>query len=268
MSDSRDRSPSYDQENREERDCLWITDDDHEEHDEVIALFRERSFEEEFQGYQEREGAVDPSDDEYADANESWSNNEDGEIPPAMEELDRVPLVMPSRIRSYATRQEALEDIMKDAPKLVELVPPRNERDNPDWNMDWLCQCRIGFKDERSMTRMKIIANCGRNIHDIRDVLNAALKLGLKFHLYTPERLAHTFANQAISSADQLALPKIYEAGHTERFMTKAVGNETQYRDWLVSAAEVVRRPNAVAFISEGGILSQTAQLLDTTLLQ
>jgi hypothetical protein len=66
---------------------------------------------------------------------------------------------------------------------------------------------------------------------------------------------------------DELALPKLYGSGFTERFLTKVTGPQAQYAAWITSASEVVRRPNAVAFIAEGGIVSEIAQVIDPTLI-
>jgi hypothetical protein len=49
--------------------------------------------------------------------------------------------------------------------------------------------------------------------------------------------------------------------------MTKVTGPQAQYAAWISSASEVVRRPNAVAFIAEGGIVLEIAQVIDPTLI-
>ncbi|KAJ7353496.1 hypothetical protein DFH08DRAFT_692180 [Mycena albidolilacea] len=66
---------------------------------------------------------------------------------------------------------------------------------------------------------------------------------------------------------DKLALPKLYGLGFTERFLTKVTGPQAQHAAWIASASEVVRHPNAVAFIAEGGIVSEIAQVIDPTLI-
>ncbi|KAJ7305501.1 hypothetical protein DFH08DRAFT_662237, partial [Mycena albidolilacea] len=59
-----------------------------------------------------------------------------------------------------------------------------------------------------------------------------------------------------------------YSIGFSERFMTKVHGAQAQYAVWLAGAMGIVCRPNAVAFIAEGGIVLEIAQVLDPTLIQ
>ncbi|KAJ7934333.1 hypothetical protein B0H13DRAFT_1591603 [Mycena leptocephala] len=66
---------------------------------------------------------------------------------------------------------------------------------------------------------------------------------------------------------DSLIIPKAYELGYVERFMTWGLGGMSQVGTWMVTAKEVVARPEGVAFISEGGILASVAQILDPDLI-
>ncbi|KAJ7919966.1 hypothetical protein B0H13DRAFT_1515614, partial [Mycena leptocephala] len=60
---------------------------------------------------------------------------------------------------------------------------------------------------------------------------------------------------------------KMYDLGYSERFMSKVQGAQDQVAMWMASAREVVQRPNAVAFIFEGGIVSEVAQVIDPSLI-
>ncbi|KAJ7101168.1 hypothetical protein C8R44DRAFT_641564 [Mycena epipterygia] len=59
----------------------------------------------------------------------------------------------------------------------------------------------------------------------------------------------------------------MYEPGFSERFISWGNGGPALKAAWLNSAREVLNRPEAVAFISEGGILSCLAQVLDPDLI-
>ncbi|KAJ7336434.1 hypothetical protein DFH08DRAFT_706650 [Mycena albidolilacea] len=151
--------------------------------------------------------------------------------------------------------------------RVTEIWPTRVERPDPVWNKSWLDRAILVFKDPRTHVRMKLIANCFCDVDCIEDVLTAAWKFGLPFQLFLPESETRFFADRSMSRMDELALPKLYGSGFTERFLTKAAGPQAQYAAWIVSASEVVRRPNAVAFIAEGGIVSEIAQVIDPSLI-
>ncbi|KAJ7765637.1 hypothetical protein B0H16DRAFT_1251313, partial [Mycena metata] len=61
---------------------------------------------------------------------------------------------------------------------------------------------------------------------------------------------------------------RIYDPGFTERYLSKVPGHLAQYAMWLGSTKEITQRPNAVAFISEGGLLLEIAQVVDTDLIR
>ncbi|KAJ6482217.1 hypothetical protein C8R47DRAFT_981978 [Mycena vitilis] len=140
-------------------------------------------------------------------------------------------------------------------------------KENLYWNRTWLDKAILVCKDPRTHLRMKLLANCYDDADDITDILNMAWRFGFKFHLFIPQTDVDHFSNSNISAVDRLVLPKIYDVGFSERFMTWDMGGEMQYVKWLTSAKEIVERPNAVAFISEGGILSSIAQIIDPSLI-
>ncbi|KAJ6480228.1 hypothetical protein C8R45DRAFT_933157 [Mycena sanguinolenta] len=151
--------------------------------------------------------------------------------------------------------------------KVFEPKPTRNERKNPVWNLDWLKHCVLVYKDPYAHIGMKVIAAADPEVKDFTDVLNTAWKFGLQFYLYMPENKVRLFSRGPITQVDQLALPRMFDVRHTENFMNKISGNRAQYHQWLISAMEVVKCSNTVAFITEGGILSEIAQALNNGLV-
>ncbi|KAJ7163687.1 hypothetical protein C8R46DRAFT_902291 [Mycena filopes] len=135
------------------------------------------------------------------------------------------------------------------------------------WNREWINKAVFVFKDPRTHLRMKLLANCYHDADDITDILNMAWRFGFKFHLFIPMEDAVRFRSPNISDVDVLTLPRINETGFTERFMTKVNGQRSQFATWMASAKEVMSRPNGVAFISEGGITSVIARVVDTNLV-
>jgi hypothetical protein len=167
----------------------------------------------------------------------------------------------------YTSRDEAIQDLKASLDKISEKYPSLREKENLHWNRAWLDKAIIVFKDPRTHLRMKLLANCYYDAESIEDVLNMAWRFGFKFHLFVSVEDVESFSNANISSLDSLVFSKIYRTDFTERFMTWGVGGESQYVLWLSSAKGVVDRPNAVAFIAEGGILSYIAQVLDPDLI-
>ncbi|KAJ6485991.1 hypothetical protein C8R45DRAFT_1098731 [Mycena sanguinolenta] len=94
-------------------------------------------------------------------------------------------------------------------------------RMNPVWNLEWLKHCVLIFKDLYAHIWMKVVAAADPDVEDITDVLNAAWKFGLQFYLYMPESKVRLFSGGPIAPVDQLALPRMFDIGHTENFMNK-----------------------------------------------
>ncbi|KAJ6447961.1 hypothetical protein C8R45DRAFT_1115600 [Mycena sanguinolenta] len=255
--DMSDDVRSYNEGDREETHTIWIMDDEHDQ-----------------EYHSDQESAWRTFEQEMHEVETSSVRNEE-----ALEDPPTVPSRSSTTSREYLSvssgsgplyrsRTEAIADILRFLPKVSEPKPTRNERQNPGWNLDWLKCCVIVFKDPYAHIRMKVIAAADPDVKDITDVLNAAWKFGLQFYLYMPESKVRLFSRGPIAPVDQLAVPRMFDVGHTENFMNKVSGNRAQYRQWLITATNVVKRPNAVAFITEGGILSEIAQALNPGLVQ
>ncbi|KAJ6513486.1 hypothetical protein C8R45DRAFT_1088505 [Mycena sanguinolenta] len=247
---------SYPSEDRDETRTIWITDDDHEpeyhvDQESAWQAFETEMYEAETSSVREEGTPGTP----FLPAESSTTSCEYLSV-----SSGDTPL--------YSSRAEAITDIKHFLPKVFESEPTRNERKNPVWNLDWLKHCVFVYNDPYAHIRMKVIAAANHEIKDITDVLNTAWKFGLQFYLYMPESKVRLFSRGPIAQVDQLALPRLFDVGHTENFMNKISGNRAQYRQWLILATEVVKRPNAVAFITEGGILSEIAQALNPGLVQ
>ncbi|KAF8185075.1 hypothetical protein K438DRAFT_1766180 [Mycena galopus ATCC 62051] len=158
---------------------------------------------------------------------------------------------------------------MSELWQVSEPAPTRADRADVQFNGKWLDKAIICFKDMRSHVRAKIIANCYTDVKTLKDLLNALWKFGLPFNLYIAETDVAHFTDWTASPWDKLPQSAVYELGYSERFMTKVNGGaKSQFRIWVLSTTEVVKRPNGVGFIYEGGILSELAQSLDPSLVE
>jgi hypothetical protein len=264
-------SESPNEEAREATREVWITDDDHNPVDPDGGMaFNEESFRQEY------ENAL-ISDSEAAEVYEDTLEFQTGQTHDEsdfLHERDEDPEVPETETDArkhydqlYGSRSEAVKHLKEQLTRVTEVWPTRPERSDPAWNKRWINRAILVCKDPRTHIRLKLVANCYCDVENVEDILNAAWKLGLPFQLYVPESETKHFADWTISRMDELALPKLYGSGFTERFMTKAAGPQAQYAAWLASASEVLRRPNAVAFIAEGGIVSEIAQIIDPSLI-
>ncbi|KAJ7763851.1 hypothetical protein B0H16DRAFT_1311037 [Mycena metata] len=149
----------------------------------------------------------------------------------------------------------------------MELYPSHRERSGLVWNREWLDKAIIVFKDSCTHVCMKILANCYQGANDFQDILSTAWRFGLTMHLFVPLDAAPSF-HGPLSNIKAFTLPRIYDPGFSERYLSKVPGRNAQYAMWLGSAKEVTQRPNAVVFISEGGLLCEIAQVVDTDLIR
>ncbi|KAJ7346461.1 hypothetical protein DFH08DRAFT_809374 [Mycena albidolilacea] len=233
-----DRDYNREEEHAAEVRDIWITDDNHEPLDQDGAqAFNNESFEQEYQNLL-REDSEEA--EIYEDANESFTEHTEvtNNIIHNNEDIESEVKAHLGYIPHYGSRAEAVVHLKKNLLRVSETWLMRLERPDPVWNK-----------------------NC------IEDVLTAAWKFGLPFQLFLPESETRLFADWIMSRMDELALPKLYGLGFTERFLTKVNGSQAQYAAWVASASEVVRCPNAVVFIVEGGIVSKIAQVIDPTLI-
>ncbi|KAJ7139628.1 hypothetical protein C8R44DRAFT_605783 [Mycena epipterygia] len=135
------------------------------------------------------------------------------------------------------------------------------------WNVKWLEKAVFVFKDPRTHLRLKLSAACDPDVRDPMDVLNLAWRYCYPFHLFIPATDVPEFCERTVSDVNTLTIPAMYEPGFLEHFISWGNGGPALKAAWLNSAKEVLNRPEAVAFISEGGILSCLAQVLDPDLI-
>ncbi|KAJ6447982.1 hypothetical protein C8R45DRAFT_850570 [Mycena sanguinolenta] len=135
------------------------------------------------------------------------------------------------------------------------------------WNLEWLRHAIFHFKDHHTHLRFKVIAAKFPGMHDMTKVLDEALRLGMKFHLYIPESKKRLFASETISDLERLVRPRMYEPGYTERFLRRTDSIAARYDMWMVTVMELLQRPNAVAFIAEGGIVAEIARRMELRIM-
>ncbi|KAJ6501826.1 hypothetical protein DFH09DRAFT_944593, partial [Mycena vulgaris] len=130
------------------------------------------------------------------------------------------------------------------------------------WNREWMDVAIFVFKDPRTHLRMKMIANLRDNAQNIENILNLACRWAMPFQLFIPQSCARAFSASSISDLDSLVLPAMYDLGYHETFMMYGNGGATAYARYCAIVRDLLGRPNAIAFIFEGGILSILAQVM------
>ncbi|KAF8132689.1 hypothetical protein K438DRAFT_1787839 [Mycena galopus ATCC 62051] len=233
---------------------LWVTDDDHYVPDRGMS--EESPFEGEFNGSRS-EGSI------YEDAMEKDATD------PEEDNLRDDDLSAIQSRKHVTPIRPAIRDLVANIWHVSEPAPTRPGRADAVFNEKWLDKAILRFKDSRSHIRGKIIANCYNDMKKLQDLLNAIWKFGIPFNLYIPETDVGSFTDWTASPWDELAQSSVYELGYSERFMTKVSGSaKTQFGIWVTSTTEVVKCPNGVGFIYEGGIYSELAQALNPTLVE
>ncbi|KAJ7156335.1 hypothetical protein C8R46DRAFT_910054 [Mycena filopes] len=249
-------------EDRDEARRLWNLQEDEGDR-------RSPSFQEEYNG----SVANGSEPEEFEDAHERIPSAPDadhsihGYYAPFDAQLDVTSDFLP-REPIFVSETEARAVLQSEMSKVTETQPSQRMLTGLHWNRDWLDKAVFVFKDPRTHLRLKLLANCYHDADDITDILNMAWRFGYKFHLFIPMEDAVKFRTPNIADIDILTLPRINESGFTERFMTKVNGQQAQFATWMASAKEVTSRPNAVAFISEGGMTSAIARVVNTDLVR
>ncbi|KAJ7502564.1 hypothetical protein B0H11DRAFT_1671365, partial [Mycena galericulata] len=62
-------------------------------------------------------------------------------------------------------------------------------------------------------------------------------------------------------------LTALYAQGHVDQQLKYGLGYEDLYREYIINVGNLLSRPNAIAFIAAGGLLSFIAQMYDNTLV-
>ncbi|KAJ7206988.1 hypothetical protein C8J57DRAFT_1541138 [Mycena rebaudengoi] len=162
-----------------------------------------------------------------------------------------------------ATVSDAMEKIAAWALQtgIMELNSLHSIPDEFSFNPDWLCKSVLVLDDSRSLTRMKVFANCAEQVQSVEEVLKLALRFGIPFDLFVKAKDTPSFGHTAISYLDRIALPSVYNAGFVEPSLEYAKGGAVLYGQYMNDLKDLMTRPNAVAFIAMGGMASWIAQL-------
>ncbi|KAJ7094088.1 hypothetical protein C8R44DRAFT_890456 [Mycena epipterygia] len=112
---------------------------------------------------------------------------------------------------------------------------------------------------------MKILAICNPGL-DIVGLLTLCVKYGFPFGLYIKTSEVRQFSNRNITSLTRNTLASLYAPGYVDEQLKYSLGFSSQYNAYKALVGPLLARPEAVAFIAAGGILSYIAQLYDDNL--
>ncbi|KAK6992123.1 hypothetical protein R3P38DRAFT_3226730 [Favolaschia claudopus] len=162
----------------------------------------------------------------------------------------------------YDTKEEAVSALARQAHAIVELEPEQGEYSELSWKALWFNQGVLVFEDPRTLLRLKtLVALYPLALNTMRSVLEYALRYGMPFEIYIPVAWADSFRDASLSDLSRSLLPSIYGAGYSDQLMTWAgLGEEHQYGLYLESLLRLLVRPNAVAFVSMGGVCKFIAE--------
>jgi hypothetical protein len=198
---------------------------------------------------------------------------EEGELPEAAAPflsdapLGRTPDPMDQYSPRFHSREQAIEAILDWSPKvttLVPLSPPPSE--DWLWGLLWLQKTYLVCKDPRTLTRLKIYA-AYHEVEDVVEILTLAIRFGLQFGLYVKIGDVLEFRNRNVSYLDSLTLGAIYAPGYVDECLSYGLGEIAAYTKYLSILGILLVRPNAVAFVYAGGVLSFVAQMYDKDLV-
>ncbi|KAJ7462443.1 hypothetical protein FB451DRAFT_1180736 [Mycena latifolia] len=208
--------------------------------------------------------------DIYEDVPEEIEQSHSPAIPTQGEEpvvlIDSSPDPTDEYIPNFQLEDDAVAALVEFWNRImVNNNPARRMRANLNWNRTWTDMAILVCKDPRSHLRLKMIANCHEDMDSIIDVLNLAWRWGIPFQLFMPQDKARTFRSFNLDDVDNFIL--LAMLGYQERFLTYGNGGVAAYGRSLSSVRELPQCHNAVAFISEGGIVSELAQVIDPNLI-
>ncbi|KAJ7091551.1 hypothetical protein B0H15DRAFT_948487 [Mycena belliarum] len=174
----------------------------------------------------------------------------------------------PSNGRSFASREEALAEIKRWAPKVTDDEPTIPAYDGLDWWHPWLSAALLVCEDERSMLRMKTYAACRPEINSIVDIIELALRFGVNFTLYVPVARIREFSyTHIVEPLDKETLDALYAPGYRDTPLSYGTGGAALYEQYRGSLNALLRRPHATAFIFLGGVLRYVAELYNRNLV-
>ncbi|KAJ7147067.1 hypothetical protein C8R43DRAFT_1129853 [Mycena crocata] len=189
---------------------------------------------------------------------------------PSRERFDAAPERNGSSTASYTprfeTRAQAVEAIRAWAPTVVELDAVLPEDAGLQWSLAWLVGSILVCEDSRSYWRMKAFAACAQHQVVLEDVLEFAMRSGMRFALYVKSSEVRKYADHDIPAVVRNTVEAMYAPGYVDTLLTYGHGGEALYRQYVVQMNALVRRPHAVAFIGLGGIMAFVATKFDPDL--
>lgn len=128
------------------------------------------------------------------------------------------------------------------------------------WNEVFLQQAVISFKEPNAEWRIRAWRVRNPDWPATR-LLNAALSFHIPFRLEIPSSAVNMFARQKSSySPTDLAARPFYSAGYRDFNITYDSNGAGYVQRYLASLATLLMKPNAGAFLFEGGLLSRIAR--------
>jgi hypothetical protein len=113
---------------------------------------------------------------------------------------------------------------------------------------------------------MKIYA-AYHEVEDVVEILTLAIRFGLQFGLYVKVDEVLEFRNRNVTHLDSQTLGAIYAPGYVDECLSYGLGEIAAYTKYLSILGVLLIRPNAIAFIYAGGVLSFVAQMYDKDLV-
>ncbi|KAJ7358542.1 hypothetical protein DFH08DRAFT_953669 [Mycena albidolilacea] len=163
----------------------------------------------------------------------------------------------------YQVEETATDALTAWASTVVEFDPKGPAYDPLSWNSDWLESAYLSSDDPRTFPRLKALAAIYRSeMNDIRVVLEYAMRFGMQFNLFVKLEDAGNFRNLQLSPLAVNTLPALYEMGYNDPVMKwGGNGDAAQFGQYIGSLFSLLQKPNAIAFISMGGICKYVAEL-------
>ncbi|KAJ7861322.1 hypothetical protein B0H14DRAFT_3445442 [Mycena olivaceomarginata] len=195
-----------------------------------------------------------------SDDNGAYSQDEEmGDDTPFEASLDLVGSWSPR----FRTAKEAVDALDLWAPTVMEYEPKKAVYNPLSWNSDWLDRAYLVVDDPRTLARLKALcALFPAELDNMQVVLEYAMRFGMPFELFTKIQDAGMYRNHQLSSLALNTLPSVYNLGYVDQVMSWA-GAATQPNSECTwgTIFQLLQKPNAVAFISKGGVCKFVAEL-------
>ncbi|KZP04876.1 hypothetical protein FIBSPDRAFT_967755 [Athelia psychrophila] len=137
---------------------------------------------------------------------------------------------------------------------------PKSLDDVGQWSAAFLQEASFSFQDPRTEWRLRAWHLTNPSWTATR-LLNAALSFHMPFRLEIPASATALFARQKSSyNATELASRPFYSAGYRDSNIVFDPNGAVYIQRYLASLANLLMKPNAGAFLFEGGLLSRIAR--------